>query len=111
MVLAPARLDAADSDAADDASSAAQAAADAEAAKAAQQDSDEPAPTLTAAVETLREKKPEDYDMSPEARLFKKYAETLYSSRTHNITMPEDEAVFPYRLGSYYVYEANNKTK
>jgi len=49
--------------------------------------------------------------MSPEALLFKKYAETLYDSRTHNVTTPDDAAVFPYRLGSYYVYEANNKTK
>jgi hypothetical protein len=49
--------------------------------------------------------------MSPDARLFKKYAETLYGSRTHNVTTPEDVEVYPYRVGSYYVYEANNKTK
>jgi hypothetical protein len=49
--------------------------------------------------------------MSPEAPLFKKYAKTLYDTRAHNITNAEDEAIFPDRIGSYYFYEANNKTK
>lgn len=111
LVLAPERLEAADTNADSAASSTGEAASDKDSAEAAEPESEEPAPALAAAVEALREKKPEDYDMSSEARLFKKYAETLYDSRTHNITTPDDAAVFPYRLGSYYVYEANNKTK
>lgn len=111
LVLAPERLDAADANAAAAATPEGQAAAEDASAEAAEPEPEEPAPALAAAVEALRAKKPEDYDMSPDAQLFKKYAETLYDSRTHNVTTPEDAAVFPYRLGSYYVYEANNKTK
>jgi len=107
-------LDAADVNAAATPSSdriAIEAVAEDASAEAAEPEPEEPAPALAAAVEALRAKKPEDYDMSPDAQLFKKYAETLYDSRTHNVTTPDDAAVFPYRLGSYYVYEANNKTK
>ena len=111
LVLAPERLDAADANAAAAAAPEVKAVAEDASAEAAEPEPEEPAVALAAAVEALRAKKPEDYDMSPDAQLFKKYAETLYDSRTHNVTTPDDAAVFPYRLGSYYVYEANNKTK
>jgi hypothetical protein len=49
--------------------------------------------------------------MSIEVSLLTKYINQLYDTRTHNITTPEDEEVFPYRVGSYYFYELNNATK
>lgn len=60
---------------------------------------------------THAEKLEEDYDMSPEVKYFKKFGEVLYDTRAYNATQPEVETVFPYRIGSYYFYEANNKTK
>lgn len=35
----------------------------------------------------------------------------MYDTRAYNKTSPNEETVFPYRVGSFYVYEANNKTK
>jgi hypothetical protein len=49
--------------------------------------------------------------MSPFARYFKKFSEVLYDTRAYNVTNPAEDTVFPYRVGSYYFYEANNKTK
>ena len=63
------------------------------------------------AEKTHEEKEPDDYDMSPYAKYFKKFGEVLYDTRAYNGTKSSVETVFPYRVGSYYFYEANNKTK
>ena len=61
--------------------------------------------------EPVIEKKLEDYDMSTDAAMFKKFSDTLYETRVYNYTNPDDADVYPHRLGSLFFYEANNKTK
>jgi hypothetical protein len=63
------------------------------------------------AEKTHAEKTQDDYDMSPFAKYFKKFGDVLYDTRAYNKTTADEEEVFPYRVGSYYFYEANNKTK
>lgn len=63
------------------------------------------------AEKTHAEKTPDDYDMSPFAKYFKKFGDVLYDTRAYNETSDNEDEVFPYRVGSYYFYEANNKTK
>ena len=51
-------------------------------------------------------------DKSPNA-YFKKFHQHLDKTAVYNSTFHSinDQKVYPYRYGSYYVYEANNKTK
>ena len=40
------------------------------------------------AAKTHEEKVPDDYDMSPFAKYFKKFSEVLYDTRAYNVTSP-----------------------
>ena len=49
--------------------------------------------------------------MSDKVEYFDKFANILYHNRDLNMSNPDSKNIFPYRIGSYYIYEANNKTK
>lgn len=52
-----------------------------------------------------------DFLMHPTVEHFEKFSQVLYHNRDKNATDPATADHFPYRVGSYYFYEANNQTK